>query len=197
MNQNPENRNSFSALIPWIVVAVVAGILIFMQLQLTKLNHEIESIRGEITANHEGQDDSSQRLLKSDANNAMGAICTLADFAGGESNSGGQQLTMRLAEEELLYFVKVYVNPSGEPMAQYLLTSDQEWHISVSKESKYHSAMEAVSIAVERAKTSIHPRIDPDGMTRHLLEHIHRWLTKKSEQGVADQRPAAAESKSE
>jgi hypothetical protein len=197
MNQKPEHRKSFSALIPWVVVAVVAAILIFVQLQLTKVNHEIESMRGKITANHDGQDDSSQRLIRSSANNAMGAICTLADFAGGESNSGGQQLTMRLAEEELLHFVKVYVNPSGEPMAIYLLTSDQEWHISVNKESEYHSAMGALSIAVERAKTSKHPRIDPDGMTRHLLEHIHRWLTKKSEQGVADQRPAAVESKSE
>tara|TARA_R110000850_G_scaffold264783_1_gene394050 strand:+ start:385 stop:978 length:594 start_codon:yes stop_codon:yes gene_type:complete len=197
MKQDPEHRKSFSALILWIVAAVLAGLLIYMKVELTKLNREIGSLRGEITAIHEGQDDSSHRSFKSDASNSMRAICTLADFAGGESNSGGQQLTMRLAEEELLHFVKVYVKPSGEPMAKYLLTSDEEWHISVNKESKYHSAMEAVSIAVERAKTSIHPRIDPDGMTRHLLEHIHRWLTKKSEQGVADQRPAAVDSKSE
>lgn len=182
---------------PWIVVAVLAAILIYMQVELARLNREIGSLRGEITAIHEDQDDSSHHSFKSDASNAMGAICTLADFAGGESNSGAQQLTMRLAEEELLHFVKVYVNPSGEPMAKYLLTSDQEWHISVNKESKYHSAMEAVSIAVERAKTSIHPRIDPDGMTRHLLEHIHRWLTKYSEQGAADQLPARDELKSE
>ncbi len=181
MKQDPEHRKSFPALILWIVVAVLAGILIFMKVELTKLSRELGSLRGEITAIHEAQDDSSHRSFKSDASNAMGAICIIADFAGGESNSGGQQLTMRLAEEELLHFVKVYVNPSGEPMAKYLLTSDQEWHISVNKESKYHSAMEAVSIAVERAKISIHPGIDPDGMTRHLLEHIHRWLSKNSE----------------
>jgi hypothetical protein len=184
MKQNPQHRKSTSTSViqPWVAVAVLVGIVVYQQLGLTKLKHEIESMRSEITANRERQEDSRERLLKSEARETMFAICKLAEFAGsGAEVSGGSQLTIRLAEEELLHFMKVYVNPAGDPMAQLLLYSDEEYHIGFNKEGKYHSALDAVSIAVELAKTSTSPHIEPDGLTRHLLEHIHRWLTKRSQ----------------